>query len=91
MGAVARWARMQADVSALSVVGSYAYGHPRMGSDVDLALLTNHPDKLQVELGIVGPGWASLPLEPGTERVLRDGCRILYDPQGRLKGALSAT
>lgn len=45
---------------------------------------------LHVELGIVQPTWASLPLDVGTERVLRDGCRILHDPQDRLKEALTA-
>lgn len=120
-----RWASEQADVSALALVGSYAYHHPRMGSDVDLVLLTNDPDKharglgwvvsydprarlicdrwwgplrerrvrlhsgLQVELGIVRPTWASLPLDPGTDRVLRGGCRILHDPQRRLMEAMN--
>ena len=30
--------------------------------------------------GVVPPSWASLPLDPGTARVLRHGCRVLYDP-----------
>ena len=34
----ARWAKTQPDVSAVVVVGSYAYGRPRMGSDVDLVI-----------------------------------------------------
>ena len=121
--AVTRWAGEQNDVSALALVGSYAYGHPRMASDVDLVLVTDDPDRhargldwivfydpraqlirdqwwgplrerrvrlhsgLQVELGITWPTWASLPLDPGTQRVLRDGCRILHDPQSRLKEA----
>ena len=112
-------------MSALAVVGSYAYDHPRMVSDVDLVLLTNDPDNhsqglgwvasfdprarlirdqwwgslrerrvrlysgLQVELGIARPAWASLPLDPGTERVLRAGCRILHDPHRRLTEALT--
>jgi predicted nucleotidyltransferase len=39
------WAREQADVSALALVGSYAYDRPRMGSDVDLVLLTSNQEK----------------------------------------------
>jgi hypothetical protein len=34
------WANTQPDVSAMVVVGSYAYGRPRMGSDVDLVILS---------------------------------------------------
>jgi hypothetical protein len=122
---VTRWASEQADVSALALVGSYAYDRPRMASDVDLVLLTSAPDRhvrglhwiagfdlrarlirdqqwgplrerrvrlrsgLQVELGIVTPTWARLPLDPGTAKVLRDGCRILHDPQGLLREALA--
>ena len=125
MAAVARWAREQADVLALALVGSYANDHPRMGSDVDLVLLTHQPDKhasgiewiashdpgaqlirdktwgplrerrvrlrsgLQVELGIVPPSWAAIPLDPGTEKVLRDGCRILHDSERLLQDALA--
>ena len=34
------WARTQTDVQGLALVGSYAYGRPRMASDVDLVLVT---------------------------------------------------
>lgn len=43
---------------------------------------------LQVEVGITRPAWADVPLDPGTARVLSDGCRILYDSQGILETAL---
>lgn len=124
--AVTQWARRQSDATALALVGSHAYDRPRMGSDVDLVLLTPDPDRharglawvtsfdprarlirdrtwgplrerrvrlrsgLQVELGIVSPDWASLPLDRGTARVLRDGCRVLHDPEGILRKALAA-
>lgn len=45
---------------------------------------------LQVELGVVSLDWVSLPLDPGTARVLRDGCRILHDPEGLLREAEAA-
>jgi hypothetical protein len=34
---------------------------------------------LHVELGLVSPSWAELPLDPGTRRVLTDGHRIVYE------------
>lgn len=43
---------------------------------------------LIVELGITGPGWPAVPLDPGTARVLRDGCRVLHDPDALLATAL---
>ncbi|QNN51159.1 nucleotidyltransferase domain-containing protein [Nocardioides mesophilus] len=125
MTAVTQWASAQADVSGLALVGSYACNRPRMGSDVDLVLLTNNPAKhsrgldwvvsfdpraelirdqmwgplrerrvrlrsgLQVELGVVPPSWAAIPLDSGTKKVLRDGCRILHDPDGIFRAALA--
>ena len=39
----------------------------------------------EVELGLVNLSWANMnPLDPGTERVLRNGVKILYDPNGIL-------
>jgi hypothetical protein len=125
MAAVTEWANAQNDVSALALVGSYAYDRPRMGSDVDLVLLTDNPDRhsvgidwvvsfdpradlirdqqwgplrerrvrlrsgLEVEVGVAPTTWAALPLDSGTEKVLRDGCRVLYDPEGILQKALA--
>lgn len=125
IAAVTRWAMGQPDVSALALVGSYANGRPRMGSDIDLVLLTGAMDRhthdinwvhtidprarlirdqwwgvlrerrvrlrtgLHVELGIAPPSWAALPLDQGTQRVLRDGCTILHDPDGLLHHALA--
>lgn len=43
---------------------------------------------LQVEVGITRPAWADVPLDPGTARVLSDGCRILYDSAGLLEKAV---
>lgn len=118
------WASAQAPVTGLALVGSYAYGRPKMASDVDLVVLTSVPGLyvcglswiealypgahlirttiwgpvtelrlrlktgLQVEVGITRPAWADVPLDPGTARVLSDGCRILYDSEGLLESAL---
>ena len=38
-------------------------------------------DHTRVELGFCSREWASCyPIDPGTARVIRDGCRVLYDP-----------
>lgn len=38
-----------------------------------------------IEFGFSSPQWASTePIDPGTLPVVRDGCRILYDPHGLL-------
>lgn len=112
---VAEWAAGEPYVRAATVVGSYAYGRPRMSSDVDLVLLTDDPGRhldsldfasattsrgrlvrsqrrgpmherrirvpsgLLIEFGISTPSWVDRPVDPGTARVLTDGCKILYD------------
>src|SRR3990170_6701751 len=38
---IARWARAQDDVVGAAVVGSWARGAARMGSDIDIIVLTN--------------------------------------------------
>ncbi len=48
------------------------------------------PSGLLLDLGLVSPAWADLPLDPGTRRVLSDGHRILYDPQSLLERAVEA-
>ncbi len=35
------------------------------------------PDGLLVEFGIATPEWAALPVDPGTAKVITDGCKIL--------------
>jgi predicted nucleotidyltransferase len=38
-------------------------------------------DHTRIELGFASRNWASCsPIEAGTARVIRDGCRVLYDP-----------
>ena len=38
-----------------------------------------------LELSFAGPSWASLdPIEPGTLRIVEEGCRILIDKSGAL-------
>ncbi len=42
---------------------------------------------LEVEYGFATPAWAALPVDAGTRRVVSDGMRVLYDPDG-IFGAL---
>ena len=45
------------------------------------------PSGLRVEMDIVRPDWARVPLDPGTRRVLADGHRILVDRHGIVSSA----
>ena len=42
------------------------------------------PSGLEVELGFAPAGWADVPVDPGTERVVDDGFVVLHDPAGLL-------
>ncbi len=54
---VAAWAAQRPDVVAVALVGSWACGPPRMGSDVDLVVVTTdksaylHDESWVAELG----------------------------------------
>ena len=45
-------------------------------------------DGREVEFAWAPLDWASVPLEPGSERVIRNGLILLYDPLGLLADAL---
>ena len=44
----------------------------------------------EVEFGVASPHWAKVPLDSGTKRVISDGIRILYDPNGLFRAAKNA-
>ena len=44
-------------------------------------------DGPEVEFAIALKDWAALPLDPGTDRILREGIVILLDPRGLLTAA----
>jgi predicted nucleotidyltransferase len=48
-----------------------------------------YPSGLEVEFSFAPLDWAARPLDSGTARVLRDGCRVLFDRSGVLAAALS--
>lgn len=43
----------------------------------------------EVEFGITDAAWAELPIDADTAAVIRDGLKILYDPEGRLQAAVA--
>jgi predicted nucleotidyltransferase len=122
---VRRLVDSQDEVQAAIVVGSYAYGRPRMDSDIDIILaladrsrwvsedawatqLLGEPFQLvheqdwgplrerrlqtasglEVEFGLVTSEWFATPVDPGTAKVLTDGCLILTDRKGFAGDAL---
>lgn len=55
----ANWANGQPEVPVVVVVGSYAYGRPRMGSDVDLVILSEQVKEHLADLAFahrIAPG-----------------------------------
>ncbi len=49
------------------------------------------PSDLEVEAGVVPPSWAATdPPDPNLRPVIRDGFRILYDPEGLLARLVAA-
>jgi len=123
---VRRWVTNVADVRAIAVVGSFARGASRPGSDLDLVLLCERPARfgpwlaevpplaparflyrrawgpvtelrlrrrsgLHLDVGVAPLSWATVdPLSLGTARVLRDGVRIVHDPDQLLSVAADA-
>lgn len=55
VSAIGVWTAARSDVSALGVVGSYAYRRPRMASDVDLVVLTSEPEVYGAWVGTRSP------------------------------------
>ena len=45
-------------------------------------------DELEVEFGLTDPGWAAQPLDEGTDRVLMDGVKVLYERKPLLSPVL---
>ena len=50
-----------------------------------LYLYADNIGRAEIELSFGQPDWAAIiSLDPGTQRVVREGCRVLYDPEERL-------
>ena len=54
------------------------------------SLRVTYGDGPEVEFGLADVQWASLPLDAGTRRVLKDGAQVLYDDAGLLRQALES-
>jgi uncharacterized protein len=81
----------RADASWLDAIGWNDVGAcPVKWQDEDYGVLWSRrlwleQVRFEVEIGFARPSWAEVnPLDPGTRRVVADGCRILYDPDGLL-------
>jgi uncharacterized protein len=49
------------------------------------------PSGLEVEVGVGLPSWADAsPVDPGTRRVVRNGIRAIFDPEGLLARLIDA-
>jgi hypothetical protein len=42
----------------------------------------------EVEFGVTGLDWAAAPVDEGTAEVLRNGCMVLFDRDGRVEAVL---
>ena len=51
---------------------------------------TRYRDGLEVEFSISPADWASVPVDPGTARVARDGLSVLLDKDGEVSGLASS-
>ena len=49
----------------------------------------HYKNSYEVEFGMTLPRWAEIPIESGTQKVVMDGCVILYDPQQRLSDLMA--
>lgn len=70
------------------------FGVGQAGDQEDYGLVQSvrvHYDHgLEVEFGISGQEWMQLPIDSDTARVMREGLRIIFDPQGQLRRALAS-
>jgi uncharacterized protein len=67
--AVTAWALAHEDIRAMALVGSWARGNPHRDSDIDLLLLSDHPDEYRrrrkwlTEIDFEGLGYSVLSTE----------------------------
>lgn len=78
----ARWAEGQVNVCSVVVVGSYAYGRPRMGSDVDLVILCNRAEQHLADLSFIDS------ITPGGRIIRREQWGPMHERRVRLRNGL---
>ena len=68
------------------------FGSPARHQVEDYGRLTSlrvwYLDEFEVEFGLTDPGWAAQPLDEGTDRVLMDGVKVLYERKPLLSPVL---
>lgn len=80
---VAEPKRYAEDTSWLQRFGEVAsYTEEAWGPVTSLRVF--YADGLEAEFSLATPAWAAVPVDAGTRRVVSDGMRILYDPDGVL-------
>ena len=89
--------RFRADTAWLDAIAWHAIGaQPMKWEDEDYGKLWSRRLWLErnageVEFGFAQPSWAdNNPIDPGTRRVIADGCRILHDPENMLSRLCTA-
>ncbi len=97
-------ARMDSDVDIVVLTDTSAHADPALWTrllDGDVIRLQQwgpvrevrlrRASGLEVEMGVVSPSWADTdPVDAGTRRVITDGHRIVYDPDGTLEALAAA-
>ncbi len=78
----AQWANGQPDMPTVVVVGSYAYGHPRMGSDVDLVVLSKRAPEHLADLAFIQR------ITPGGRVIRREQWGPMHERRVRLASGL---
>ena len=53
------------------------------------SIRVHYTSGIEAEFGIATGSWASIPLDPGTRRVISDGMQVLHDPDRLLEVALN--
>ena len=87
----------RADTGWLTAIDwSVIAARPAEWQDEDYGLLWSRrmwlePNRDEIEIGFALPSWADVnPVDPGTQRVIADGCCALHDPEGLLTGLCAA-
>lgn len=72
----------------------HAFGQATSVSQEDWGRVTSlrarYRGGLEVEFGLTDPSWAAVPVDEGTRRVVGDGIRVVYDPDGAFARLLAA-
>lgn len=77
-----QWASATTDVCSVLLVGSYAYGKPRMDSDVDLVILSDRADRHLADLTFIDS------ITPGGQIIRHEQWGPMHERRVRLDDGL---